>query len=108
MSGAEVLTAVAGLFVVGMAWLRTRMHYRASGRGGPRLSDTGVVYFTALAVLLACGWFGAPWLARRAASATAVATPLARVVWFLAVYYLFIPVHRALRARGMAVFEPRA
>ena len=104
--GAEVLTAVAGLFVIGMAWLRTRMHYRAAGRGGLRLSKAGAVYFTTLGVLLACGWVAAPWLARRALSAAAVAAPLARVVWFLAMYYLFIPVHRALRSRGMVVFAP--
>jgi hypothetical protein len=31
---------------------------------------------------------------------------LARVIWFLAAYYLFIPVHLVLKARGRAVFTP--
>jgi len=44
--------------------------------------------------------------AGRALWPAAPSTPtLARVVWFLATYYLFIPLHRALRAQGVEVFK---
>jgi hypothetical protein len=58
-------------------------------------------------MLLVLGWFAAPALAHQVSSPVPVAPTLARVVWFLAVYYLFIPLHRALRARGLAVFRSR-
>jgi hypothetical protein len=103
----EAVSAFAALFIVGMVWLRTRMQYSKSAPGARALSATGVTYFAALAVLLVLGWFAAPALARDVSSPVPIAPTLARVVWFLAVYYLFIPLHRALRARGLAVFRSR-
>lgn len=101
----EAVGAFAALFIVAMVWLRTRMQY-PKGVPGPRsLTAAGVTYFAALGLLLMAGWFAAPALARRMSSPVPAAPTLARVVWFLAVYYLFIPLHRMLRARGAAVFR---
>ena len=102
----EVITAVAAVFIVAMVWLRTRMHYAAGTHGRLRLSAAGALYFAALGALLLIGWFAAPQLALPLPSAAPPSTPvLARVVWFLATYYLFIVVHRALKSRGLAVFR---
>jgi hypothetical protein len=103
----EVVSAFAALFIVAMVWLRTRMQYSKGVPGVRALSSTGVTYFAALAVLLVLGWFAAPALAHDVSSTMPIAPTLARVVWFLAVYYLFIPLHRALRARGLMVFRSR-
>jgi hypothetical protein len=101
MTPLDWLTAGTALFIVGMVWLRTRMHY-PRGRERLLLTRAGGIYF---AVLL--GWLVAP-AAGHALWAVAASTPtLARVVWFLATYYLFIPLHRALRAQGVQVFKAR-
>jgi hypothetical protein len=105
MGSADAICALAGLFIAGMAWLRTRMHYREGTQGRRSLSSAGAVYFAVLALLLLTGWFAAPPLAHHLAVPAPVTPTLARVVWFLAVYYLFIPAHRFLRARGVAVFR---
>jgi hypothetical protein len=101
----DAVCAVAALFIVAMVWLRTRMHYPRSLHGRRSLSAAGALYFAALVLLLVSGWFAAPALARQVGSPLPVAPTLARVVWFLAVYYLFIPLHRALKARGVRVFR---
>jgi hypothetical protein len=101
----EAVSAFAAAFIVAMVWLRTRMQYSKSVPGRRSLSATGATYFAVLGVLLLLGWFAAPALAQHVSSPVPVAPTLARVVWFLAVYYLFIPLHRALRARGLAVFR---
>src|ERR1700736_3533608 len=104
----EAVCAAAALFIIGMVWLRTRMHYAQAARGGRSLTRAGWCYFAALLLLLVLGWFAAPALARRlggAASIAARAPTLARVMWFLGAYYLFIPLHRLLRAAGVAVFK---
>lgn len=104
----EAVCAVAALFIVGMVWLRTRMHHAQAARRARSLTRAGWCYFAALLLLLALGWFAAPGLAHRlgaAASFAALAPTLARVMWFLGAYYLFIPLHRLLRARGVEVFK---
>jgi hypothetical protein len=112
----DAVCVVAALFIFGMVWLRTRMHYRRerararapSLRRAPArltLTRAGWGYFVSLAAALAVGWFAAPLLARQLAGGVAVAPLLARVIWFLVMYYLFIPVHRALRVRGVQVFK---
>jgi hypothetical protein len=101
----EAVAAFAALFIVAMVWLRTRMQYPQGAAGGRSLTTTGLTYFAALGLLLVSGWFAAPALARRISLPVPVAPILARVVWFLAAYYLFIPLHRLLRARGLAVFR---
>jgi hypothetical protein len=101
----EAVAAFAALFIVAMVWLRTRMQYPKRAPGRRRLTLTGAIYFAALGLLLVAGWFAAPALARHTSSAMPLAPTLARVVWFLAVYYLFIPLHRVLLARRLAVFR---
>jgi hypothetical protein len=104
MLSSNAICAVTGVFIVGMVWLRTRMHYR---RGPERLTLTraGRIYFAVLVAVLVMGWLAAP-AAGRALWPAAPGTPtLARVAWFLATYYLFIPLHRALRARAVEVFK---
>jgi hypothetical protein len=105
MWSADAICAVAALFIAGMVWLRTRMHYPRGPQGRRSLSTAGAVYFAVLALLLVAGWFAAPPVARRLAAAVPVTPTLARVVWFLALYYLFIPVHLILKARGVMIFR---
>jgi len=108
MLSSNAICAVTLAFIAGMVWLRTRMHYRRGrGRGRERIALTraGRIYFAALVAVLVLGWLAAP-AAGHALWPAAPGTPtLSRVVWFLATYYLFIPLHRALRARGVEVFK---
>src|SRR5260370_42395024 len=105
MTPLDWLTAGTALFIVGMVWLRTRMHY-PRGRERLLLTRAGRIYFSVLLGVLVLGWFVAP-AAGHALWPVAASTPtLARVVCFLAPYYLFIPLHRALKARGRQVFKP--
>jgi len=104
MLSSNAICAVTLAFIVGMVWLRTRMHYRR-GRERIALARAGRIYFAVLAGVLVLGWLAAP-AAGHAFWPAAPSTPtLSRVVWFLATYYLFIPVHRALRTRGVEVFK---
>jgi len=105
MRSANTICALAALFIAGMAWLRTRMHYARGTSGRRRLTAAGVRYFVAFALLLLSGWFVAPALTGWLSPSAPVAPTLARVVWFLASYYLFIPVHLILKARGVPVFS---
>src|ERR1700686_931433 len=104
MTPLDWLTAGTALFIVGMVWLRTRMHY---GRGRERisLSRAGRIYFAVLLGVLVLGWLVAP-AAGHAIWPAAASTPtLARVVWFLATYYLFILLTRVLGGQGVEVFR---
>ena len=119
----DLSSGVTALFIVGMIWLRTRMQYVGLLRGGSghklHLEKAGWAYFAGVVVLLALGWFLAPSLGASFWPATAanaggiggkgtVAQPaLTRVIWFLLTYYLFIIVHRVLKARGVMVFKVR-
>jgi hypothetical protein len=104
MLSSNAICAVTLVFIVGMVWLRTRMHYR---RGRERLSLTraGRIYFAVLGGVLVLGWLAAPAAGHAFWPAAPSTATLARVVWFLATYYLFIPLHRALRAQGVEVFK---
>ena len=104
MTPVDWLTAGTAVFIVGMVWLRTRMHY-PRGRERLLLTRAGRIYFAVLGGVLVLGWLVAP-AAGHAFWPAAASTPtLARVVWFLATYYLFIPLHRGLRSRGVEVFK---
>ena len=104
MTPVDWLTAGTAVFIVGMVWLLTRMHY-PRGRERLLLTRAGRIYFAVLGGVLVLGWLVAP-AAGHALWPAAPSTPtLARVVWFLATYYLFIPLHRALRSRGVEVFK---
>jgi len=104
MTPLDWLTAGTALFIVGMVWLRTRMQY-PRGRERLLLTRAGRIYFGVLLGVLVLGWLVAP-AAGHALWPAALSTPTpARVVWFLAAYYLFIPVHRVLKARRVEVFK---
>ena len=105
MLSPDAVCALAALFIVGMVWLRTRMHYARQAPVGHSLTAAGVSYFAALGLTLLAAWSLAPYLARLVVPRAALTPTLARVVGFLLVYYLFIPLHRALQARGVAVFR---
>ena len=105
MLTSNAICVVTALFIVGMVWLRTRMHYARQAAGRRRLTRAGAIYFGALGLLLVLGWFVAPVLAGWLSPSAPVAPTFARVVWFLGSYYLFIPVHLALKARGVPVFN---
>jgi len=105
MLSGNAISALAAVFIVAMVWLRTRMHYRQGSSGRRSLTTAGAVYFAAVVALLVAGWFAAPRAAPALAGSFPVAPALARVMWFLGAYYLFIPVHGMLRARGLALFR---
>jgi hypothetical protein len=97
----NVVGAVALLFILAMAILRVRMQY---ARGAPRrlrLTGVGAACLAVLVLLLGGGWFLAP----RFSDGTAFQVTLARVVAFLAVYFVCIPAHRLLRGMGAEVFK---
>lgn len=103
MRAQDLTSIITAVFIVGMVWMRTRMHYVRRGRGTLRLAGAGRWYFAAVLGVLAAGWFVAPPLGRAIWPAAGDSTIL-RVIWFLATYYLFIVVHRALQARRIEVF----
>ncbi len=103
----DAITALTALFIFGMIWLRTRMQYMQRGRGALQLQPAGRLYFGAVVALLILGWLAAPLLGRTLWPGTAVTPTLMRVTWYLATYYVFIIVHRVVRARGAAVFTLR-
>jgi O-antigen/teichoic acid export membrane protein len=108
MASPDLSSAITVLFIIGMIWLRTRMQYLAGRRRGRRLQLelTGWVYFASAVALLAIGWFAAPILGSAFWPASGGSSPaLTRVIWFLLTYYVFILVHRYLRARGLNVFR---
>src|SRR3977135_490559 len=59
MTPLDWLTAGTALFIVGMVWLRTRMHYRR-GRERTSLTRAGRIYFAVLLGVLVLGWLVAP------------------------------------------------
>ncbi|HUN27751.1 MAG TPA: hypothetical protein VMU67_15725 [Steroidobacteraceae bacterium] len=104
----DLAGAISAVFIVGMVWLRTRMHYLQRNRSaGLRLERAGWIYFAAVLVALAIGWFAAPALGRAAWPGPGANAVVMRVLWFLATYYLFILVHRTLASLHIAVFRPR-
>jgi hypothetical protein len=106
MDSQDIISAVTVLFIVGMVWLRTRMHYARQARGVLQLQPAGKIYFAVVLAVLLLGWIVAPLFGHTLWRQTAnVAPGLMRAVWFLATYYVFIIVHRILKARGVEVFK---
>ena len=106
MDTQDIISAVTVLFIVGMVWLRTRMHYARRARGALQLQPAGKIYFAVVLAVLLLGWIVAPLVGHQLWPQTAnVAPGLMRAVWFLATYYVFIVVHRILQARGVEVFK---
>ena len=108
MSGQELASAISAVFIVGMVWLRTRMHYAQRARGTLYLKPAGRAYFAAVLALLVAGWFAAPAVGHWLWPATAINPTVSRVLWFLATYYVFIVVHRVLQAQRVDVFGAEA
>jgi hypothetical protein len=108
MSPQDFISLVAAIFIFGMVWLRTRTYYVRRRTGPLQLTAQGRIYFGAVVALIAIGWIAAPALGKVIAPAMAASATLVRVVWFLAIYYLCIPVHRLLDSRGAAVFRSMA
>jgi hypothetical protein len=108
----DLASAVAAVFIVGMIWLRTRMHYTGRGRMSLRLTRAGQVYFACVLMVLALGWLSAPligrllWPAATAGTGIGPDPMITRVIWFLLTYYVFIVIHRALQSRHVEVFRP--
>ncbi|HEY3786536.1 MAG TPA: hypothetical protein VGL55_14770 [Steroidobacteraceae bacterium] len=100
-----LLIAITTVFIIGMIWLRTRLHYAQRGGGALRLQPAGRIYFAAALGVLVIGWFAAPLVGRALWPGAAVTPTLMRVVWCLATYYVFILVHRVLKSRGTVVFR---
>lgn len=107
MLSQDWIVAITVLFIIGMIWLRTRMQYTRRGAGAPQLERAGRIYFASALGMLLIGSLAAPMLGRALWPRTGATPALMRVVSYLATYYIFIVVHRFLRARGTAVFRYR-
>ena len=105
MNAQDLIVPFTALFIVGMIWLRTRMQYARRGAGPLHLAPPGRIYFAAVIFILFIGWFAAPLIGQALWPATGATPTLMRVVWCLATYYVFILIHRVLKARGTAVFK---
>jgi hypothetical protein len=105
MNTQDIVSAVTALFMVGMIWLRTRMHYSQQTRGALQLQPVGRIYFAIVVVVLLLGWLSAPAIGRLVWPGTDITPMLPRGIWFLATYYLSIPVSRLLKSRGVEVFK---
>lgn len=105
MNAQDLISAVTVLFIVGMIWLRTRMQYARQIRGSLQLQSAGRLYLAAAAAVLVLGWAVAPLIGRLMVPDTSVTPGLTRVIWFLATYYVFIVVHRILKAKGVEVYK---
>ena len=56
---------LALVFILTMAWLRTRLRYPHAAGTRLRLTRAGAGYFAVLGGLLLAGWLGAPQLAQQ-------------------------------------------
>jgi hypothetical protein len=81
------------------------MQYARRGAGPLHLASAGRIYFGAVIALLFIGWFAAPVIGQTFWPTTGATPTLMRVVWCLVTYYIFILIHRVLKARGTAVFK---
>ena len=105
MSAEDVLPAGAGVFIAGMIWLRTRMVYARERRGPLERTREGTVYLSSVLAVLLILWFAAPVIFRLVWPESRVSAAVPRVIAFLLAYYLFIPAHKLLRARGLQVYR---
>jgi hypothetical protein len=105
MNAQDAIVVISALFIGGMIWLRTRTQYTQRGAGPLRLEPAGRIYFGAAIGLLALGYVVAPIIGHALWPQTGATPTLMRVAWCLAMYYIFILVHRVLKMRGKAVFS---
>jgi hypothetical protein len=105
MKAQDTIVPFTAVLMLGLIWIRTRIQYSKAGTGPLRLQAAGRIYFGAVLLVLAVGWFVAPVLGRTFWPVPGVTPTLLRVVWCLATYYIFIVVHRMMKTRGTAVFS---
>ena len=105
MQAQDLISAGTALFILGMIWLRTRMHYTRKIRGPMRLQRAGQIYFAVAIALLLLGWLVAPAVGHALSPDAGTPVPILRFVWFMATYLVFIMVHRVLQSRGVEVFK---
>jgi hypothetical protein len=105
MNAQDAIVPFTALLMLGLIWVRTRIQYSGKGQGPLQLQRAGQIYFAAAIVLLAAGWFVAPALGQAFWPLPGVTPTLVRVVWCLATYYVFIIVHRVMKARGAVIFR---
>jgi hypothetical protein len=105
MQAQDLISAGTALFILGMIWLRTRMHYSRKIRGPMKLQRAGQIYFAAAIAVLLLGWLSAPVVGNALWPDTGAPAPIMRFVWFMATYLVFIMVHRILQSRGVEVFK---
>jgi hypothetical protein len=105
MTTLDLLVAASALLVFGMIWLRTRLQYARRG-STLHLERAGWIYFGSALGLIGLGWLFAPIVGMTFWRISLPAAPtILRIVWFLAIYYLFIIVHQMMKAGGLAVFS---
>ena|SRR5579872_3997995 len=100
-----LIVAITFVFILGMIWLRSRLHYVERGGGVLRLQPAGRIYFASALGVLIIGWFVAPAVGHAIWPGAAITPTLMRVVWCLGTYYVYILVHRLLKSRGTMVFR---
>jgi hypothetical protein len=105
MQAQDLISAGTALFILGMIWLRTRMHYTRKIRGPMQLQRAGQIYFAVAIALLLLGWLLAPAVGHALSPDAGTPVPILRFVWFMATYLVFIMVHRVLQSRGVEVFK---
>jgi hypothetical protein len=105
MDSQDLISAFTALFIFGMIWLRTRMHYAKQARGPKRLCRAGLIYFAAVSAVLVLGWLLAPLLGHALWPQTSAPSAIMRFFWFMATYLVFIVIHRVLKSRGIEVFK---
>ena len=105
MEDQDIISALAALFILGMIWLRTRMHYTRRIVGPMKLRPAGRIYFAVVIALLLLGWAVAPAVGHALSPDAGTPVPILRFVWFMATYLVFIMVHRVLQSRGVEVFK---
>jgi hypothetical protein len=105
MEPQDFLCVGTAVFILGMIWFRTRMHYTRRIKGPLRLQRAGQIYFAVVIAVLLLGWLVSPAAGRMLSPATSTPPQILRFVWFMATYLVFIVVHRILKARGVEVFK---
>ena len=105
MDSQDLISAFTALFILGMIWLRTRMHYTRQIRGPMRLCRAGQIYFAVVIAVLVLGWLLAPVLGHAFSPETNAPSAILRFFWFMATYLIFIMIHRVLKSRGVEVFK---
>jgi hypothetical protein len=101
----DAIVPFTALLMLGLIWVRTRIQYSGKAVGELRLQRAGQIYFGAAVAVLLAGWFVAPALGRAFWQVPGVTPTLVRVIWCLGTYYVFIIVHRIMKARGTVVFS---